>query len=224
MNAVYTLPLTRVRDPRFLGTVVLSIITASFLALLGRLHGSSVTSALLDTFAPLVLPFTALAVTSAIVGGGRLSSATDCVAIIGGSRRKLALSILLAATALSGIVTALLGAGSVLALHRPYDPPLLRDVLSTAWISLLGGAAYGSLAAAASSFGKRGGGRTAFFFLDLIVGGGTGLGAALLPRGHLRNLLGGAAPLECSQPLSVASLALIMAASALIVALRAERR
>jgi hypothetical protein len=90
------------------------------------------------------------------------------------------------AAVIAGIVAALA--------HGPLDPPLARDVLTSAWVASLGGVAYASLFALGASFGKRGGGRTAVLALDWLLGSGTGVVALGTPRAHVRSLLGGEAP------------------------------
>ena len=57
----------------------------------------------------------------------------------------------------------------------------------------LGGAAYAAFFAAGSSFGKRGGGRLVALVVDVALGGGHGAAALVVPRGHVRSLLGGEA-------------------------------
>ena len=81
--------------------------------------------------------------------------------------------------------------------HHPGDPPLGRDVLATAGISLLAGATYGALFCVGSAIGK-GAARGFFLALDLLLGAGGGFSSVLVPRGHVASLLGGAPAFELS--------------------------
>jgi hypothetical protein len=81
----------------------------------------------------------------------------------------------------------------------------------SAYAGLLGGAGYGAYFTLGASFGKRGGGRGVFLFLDFIFGSGSGAIAALFPRPHLKNILGGAAPLEMSARASAIVLLVLIA-------------
>ena len=65
-------------------------------------------------------------------------------------------------------------------------------------------------------------GRVVLLVVDWILGANGGAGALLCPRGHVRNLLGGAAPMDLSQRASAAALVFLAIASALIAIRRAR--
>jgi hypothetical protein len=120
------------------------------------------------------------------------------------------------------IAGALLAAGADVVAHSPGDPPLGRDALASAYAGGLGGAAYATWFVLGASFGKRGTGRPVLLALDWLFGANDGATALVTPRGHLRNLLGGAAPMDLSQRASACILIAIAIASTVIAARRAR--
>lgn len=74
------------------------------------------------------------------------------------------------------------------------------DVFACAWIGAFGGVAYAAWFALGSTFGRRGGGRWLALVVDWLLGISSGIVAFPWPRGHLRNLLGGAAVAGLEQP------------------------
>ncbi|MDP9152364.1 MAG: hypothetical protein M3O36_20755, partial [Myxococcota bacterium] len=97
------------------------------------------------------------------------------------------------------------------------------DALASAYAGALGGAAYAGWFFMGASFGKRGGGRPMLLVLDWVLGASGGFAALITPRAHLRNVLGGAAPLAMSGQASSASLVAIAVACALLAVSRAQR-
>jgi hypothetical protein len=71
-----------------------------------------------------------------------------------------------------------------------------------------------------SSFGRRGGGRPVLLVVDWMLGASGGAAALMSPRGHVRNLLGGAPPMDLSERAS----ALLLVALAVVCALWSVRR
>jgi hypothetical protein len=82
------------------------------------------------------------------------------------------------------------------------DPALLSDLGASATVGAFAGASYACWFFLGSRFGGRGRGRTAFFLLDWVIGSSTSALALPLPRGHVRNLLGGAPVMDLSQALA----------------------
>jgi hypothetical protein len=123
----------------------------------------------------------------------------------------------------SGLLGGALGAAVAGIAHGSADPPIARDLATSAWIGALGGAAYAALYAFGSSFGRRGGGRTVAIVLDAVVGSGLGASAFLTPRGQIRNLLGGRAPLDLSQRDGLVVLAVLVVVFGGLAVLRARR-
>jgi hypothetical protein len=147
----------------------------------------------------IALPVLAYLVSERVCDGQRLDRSVDSVARHGADRRHAVLGLLLAsglATALGGaflVLIALLGA------HTLHDASLAFDLRSSIGIALVSGFAYALCFGAASLLGKRGGGRKWALVADFAVGSGASALAALCPRSHVRNLLGGIPALCLSQ-------------------------
>jgi hypothetical protein len=176
-----------VRSPRSLFTLLPWACIALFVAWSGRGRGADDG---LAAYAALPLPLLSFAAVGAVLGAKSLGDAVDGLHALGATRRAATLVHLLAALALSAFLTAAVGAGVAALGHGPHDPPVLRDVLSSAGISGLGGFAYGSLFLLGATFGK-GAGRSVLLFVDFAFGG-SNVAALLFPRGHVRSLFGGA--------------------------------
>jgi hypothetical protein len=186
--------LTRTRRGGLLVVVWGAIAVAAALAERSRGIAHPADRALLDTFGGVALPLLAYAVVGAALGGDGLRRAGRALVSFGAEPWRVALGGIAVAAGATALVAAVI-AGIVAALaHGPLDPPLARDVLTSAWVASLGGVAYASLFALGASFGKRGGGRTAVLALDWLLGSGTGVVALGTPRAHVRSLLGGEAP------------------------------
>lgn len=168
----------------------------------------AVDRALLREAFGLWLPLAAYAAAERICRKGRLESIVVAVPRYGGSRRA---SLAGAVLALGGVLAASgasLAAITVAVAHGPGGLPWLNDFLLSSWLGALGGVSYAAWLSLASGFG-RSGRRGTFLVLDLIFGSMSGAWALPFPRAHLRNLLGGAAPLELSQALSAGALAVL---------------
>jgi hypothetical protein len=149
---------------------------------------------LVGAFGALVVPLLAYAVVGGAIGGGSLrASVAPTVAFGAPPARSAAVTVGFAVLVVAGLCA---GLGAVLAAtaHGIDDPPVARDALVSAYAGALGGAAYAGLFAMGASFGRRGGGRTVLLVADWILGSNSTALALLTPRGHLRNVLGGAPP------------------------------
>jgi len=82
---------------------------------------------------------------------------------------------------------------------------LLRDLASSSWIAALSGVAYAAWFSLASLIGPQGR-RGLAWLIDFVLGSGASLFAAPVPRGHVRNLLGGQPVLDLTQPASALAL------------------
>lgn len=78
------------------------------------------------------------------------------------------------------------------------DPALPGDLFTSFWIGLVAGPAYTAAFVGASAYGRRGQGRGWLLAADFLLGAGSSILAFPWPKGHVRNLLGGAAVLELS--------------------------
>ena len=214
-----------VRGPRAWVPIALWVGVAILGAVLVHTRGAAHASdhALLGAYSDIALPLLAYAIVSASLAGDGLVRSGRSLVAFGAHPAKVALGAIAVAVLVSALLAALTGAGVVLLTHGEGDPPLANDLLTTGWASLLGAAAYASWFCLGASFGARGGGRAVFLGIDWILGSGHGVIAALLPRGNLRNLLGGEAPLALSQGASVGMLVGLTVVLAGLAALRARR-
>jgi hypothetical protein len=178
---------------------------------------------LLEAYGPLVLPLLAYALVGAVVGAGSLSSAVAPLTALGAPPARVAAAAWIVAsvacTAAGGLLAAVVDAVA----HGSADPPLWRDAIASAYAAGLGGAAYASFFTLGASFGKRGGGRLVFLVADWVLGGNDGATALVTPRGHVRNLLGGAPPMELSGRASAGLLVAITVVCAVLATRRARR-
>ncbi len=163
-----------------------------------------------------VVPLVAFAVVGEASGRGNLRDGVWAAARYGVARRDVALGAVGAASAAAAVLAAMFAALAVAVGHAEGNPPLAHDMFTSGWIAALTAVAYTGWFSLGSTFGRRGGGRWVPLVVDFVLGGGTGLAGALLPRAHAANLLGvldGAAPLGLPQ----ASSSLVLVASALVL-------
>jgi hypothetical protein len=161
------------------------------------------------------VPILAYLVSERVCDGERLDRSVDTVARYGADRRYAMLGELLVAGIVLAFASAALTVLALLGAHSLHDADLGRDLCSSVAIAFVTGAVYALAFSAASLFGKRGGGRKWALILDFMLGAGDSLLAAPWPRGHARNLLGGAPVLELSQSgawLALAAIALLSVA------------
>jgi hypothetical protein len=198
----------------------LALVVALDARLRGAVHGAD--RALLGAYAPFVLPLLCWTIVGRALSGDSLTSSGSSLVAFGASPRRVAVSTVLVAIAACLIASSIVGALVAMTGHGASDPPALRDALSTAYASALGGTAYASLFALGASFGRRGGGRTAMLLVDGLLGGGTSVLSVALPRAHLRNLLGGAAPLAITGRASAVWLVALTVGFAVVAVWRAS--
>lgn len=168
----------------------------------------------------LVVPLLSFALAATAAGRENLRDAVWPAARYGLARRDVALG-LIAGTALgAGALSAVFAVLAVIVAAGPGNPPMAGDMVTSAWIGALAAAAYVGWFALGSTFGRRGGGRWAPLVADFVIGGSTGLAGAMLPRGNVASLLGGAPPLHLSQPSSSVILGASAVALAALAALR----
>ena len=216
-------PLARLtRRPRSVVTLAGWSLFALALAVAARVGGSSrgADHVLVGAFGGLALPLLAYAVVGAVVAGGSLSGSTAGVVAFGASPvRAAALTVATAVTS-STLLAALVAAAVAVAAHGAADPSPAVDAAASAYAGALGGGAYAAWFCLGATLGRRGGGRTAFLVADWIVGVGIGPLALLVPRAHVRCLLGGACPVELSGRASSVVLAGLGVACALLASWR----
>jgi hypothetical protein len=173
----------------------------------------------------LVVPLVSFGVAAEATGRGNLRDAVWPAARYGVARRDVALGTIFATAAASAALGAVFAVLAVAAAHGDGNPPLARDAFMSGWIGALTAAAYATWFAFGATFGRRGGGRWVPLLLDFAVRGSAGMLAAVLPRGHAANLVGGAAaaaaaPLGMGQAESSLALLGMVGALAALAALR----
>jgi hypothetical protein len=225
IRALIWLPLARLLRPwRIRLTVIAWCVLAIVLAVAARSNGSSRAAdhALLGFYGPLVLPLLAYTLVGAVVGGQSLSSSTAPLVALGAQpTRASAVALLVAAAACAGAGALVAGVVAMLA-HGTGDPPLARDTIVSAYAGGLGGTAYAAWFVLGASLGKRGGGRPVLLVVDWLLGATDGAASLATPRGHVRNLLGGTAPMDLSQRASAGVLVVLAIVCAFIVVKRAR--
>jgi hypothetical protein len=216
-------PLARLlRTPRSLLTLGAWCLLAVGFAVAARARGAShgADHALVGAYGALALPLLAYALVGAVVGARSLAASTAPLVSFGASPARAAAAAVGVAVAACAALGAVLAALVALVAHGADDPPAAADALASAYAGLLGGAAYAAWFAAGASFGRRGTGRTVLLVADYVLGAGRGAVALVTPRAHLRNLLGGEAPMGLSGRASTA----VLVALAVVFALLAVRR
>jgi len=197
----------------------LSVVVAVVERTRGATRGAD--AVLLGVFGSIAVPFVAFGVVSAMTGGGSLVESGRGVVALGAPPRRVAAFTVACAVAASAIVSVLVAVLLVPLAGAAGNPAV--DTATTAWIVALGASAYAALFAAGAAFGARGGGRSVLLLVDWALGAGSGAGALVTPRAHLRNLLGGAAPYDVAQWKSAVALAAMVALFAAIAARRTSR-
>jgi len=178
---------------------------------------------LVGAFGALVVPLLAYAVVGGVLGGRSLGGSAAPVVALGASPGRAAGVSIAVALATSTVLAAALGAAVAAVAHGVDDPPLARDAVASAYASALGGCAYAALFTFGASFGRRGGGRTLLLIADWLLGSGQSVLATVTPRGHLRNLLGGAPPAHLSERASAGALVGLTLLFVLVALRRAQR-
>jgi hypothetical protein len=181
----------------------------------GSAHGAD--HVLVGAFGPLVLPLLCYALVGALLGPRSLAASTAPVVSFGAPPARAAAVTVGVAAAACAIAGGMLAALVALVAHGASDPPTAGDALASAYAGGLGGGAYASLFAFGATLGKRGGGRIVLLVADWVLGTGSGATALLTPRGHLRNLLGGTAPMDWSgraSAIAIVVLAILLALAA----------
>ena len=157
-------------------------------------HGADHT--LLNLYATVAVPLLTFGLVSAALEGGGLARSGRAVVWLGVSPVAAARTTLLVSCLVCGLLCGALGAGVVAWAHGASDPPLARDALHTLGFGALGGASYAAYFGLGSAVGASGWGRWLLLAVDVVVGQENDLAAALTPKAHLRNLLGGSSPFD----------------------------
>ncbi len=178
---------------------------------------------LLGVYGGLALPLMTYALVGATLGPRSLAASTRQLTIFGAPPARTAAVALAVAMAACTLASGVLAAILAVVAHGSADPPILRDAFTSAYAGGLGGAAYAGWFGLGASFGRRGGGRTVFLAADWILGVTRGAGALPVPRAHLRNLLGGAPPMNLPERTSALALLVLAGGCLALASLRARR-
>jgi hypothetical protein len=224
--ALARLPVARLlRTPRaWLGLGAWIAFALGFAVWLRLDHGTgAATRVLVGFFAPLVLPLVALGVVSAITANAGMGRVTRPLVALGASSGRAALAATFVGAAASAFLGTLLGVALVAIAHGDGDPALGRDLLTTAWVSALGGATYGAYFSFGACVGPRGAGRGMLLVFSWLLAEGSGVGTLLSVHAHVRSLLGGVAAGDLSQRGSAIALAILAGVSTLLATWRGAR-
>jgi hypothetical protein len=209
----------RCRGRATLFAVLLSVAAAATIGIVHRVHAplAAPNQTILAVFSYFV-PLCSFAITSTAIGRARLDDSVWCLAQHGLPRQSLAVGLVAMSAALAAIASLLC---VVVGLLFAYGSPMaaLGDVLTSAPLALLGGAAYASWFAFGATFFGLGRGRWVPLVLDFTVGAGSGVLAFSFPRGHLRSLVGGEAVMHLAQPASSVILAAMIVVLAVLAAM-----
>jgi hypothetical protein len=178
---------------------------------------------LIDAYGAVILPLLAYTLVGATLGAPSMARSNAGVVAFGAPAVRAALATVTVAAIACASVGALLAAASALIAHGTGDPPPLRDAIVSAYAGGLGGAAYASWFSLGASIGRRGGGRVVFLVTDWLFGASDGALSLATPRAHLRNLFGGAPPMDASERSSAIALVVLALVCALGCALLSRR-
>lgn len=212
----------RLKWRRVIAATLLAVIAITVVALIERGSSSGVraaTNALTGVAFGGLAPLLALGAFE-LGTAGSVDATLWPLARVGQDRRQLLLALAAAHCAALSAAFLLMGVTGVLAarLGSTDALTLLTDVAATSWVAVLAALAYGATTLA---FGAHS--RTllwAFIVADWTLGSLTGFVGALLPRAHVRALLGGVPVFELPALGNVLAL-LLFAAMALLAGRRA---
>jgi hypothetical protein len=155
----------------------------------------------------LALPLLAYTLVRGAVGSGSLDASIRPVVNLGASPWKAAAGTALVAMVACALWGACLGATVAVVAHGSADPPAFLDGLTSAYAGGIGAMAYGAMLVAGTRLG--GMGAAVCLVLDWMIGAGSGGASVVVPRAHLRNLLGGLAPMAIAGRTSAMALVMI---------------
>jgi hypothetical protein len=201
VQAGLALARSRLREPGTLSACALALCFELGVALLERAQGrvGAADRALTGGAFGIALPLLCYFMVHRVCSGLSLRTALNPLARHGMSRYALALGLTIPPALVAGAFAALSGVAVVAVTRGAGDPLLLRDTATCVWIGLVSGVAYTVALVGASAYGQRGQGRVGLLSADFLLGAGSSFLALPWPKGHVRNLLGGAPVLQLSQ-------------------------
>lgn len=144
------------------------------------------------------LPLVCYFLVGQLTAGKSLREALVPLSRHGLDRQSLSFGLAIPAALVAAVFAGLSSCLVVLITRGVGDPALGADLFTSLWIGLVAGPAYTAAFVGASAYGRRGQGRGWLLAADFLFGAGSSILAFPWPKGHLRNLLGGAAVLELS--------------------------
>jgi hypothetical protein len=191
----------RLREPGAAGAGVLALSFVIGVALLERAQGAlgAADRALSGGAFGLALPLFCYFLVTRACASGTLREAVWPLARHGVDGRRLALGLAVLPALAGAAFAAISALGVVLITRGLGDAAWLGDSVTSVWIGVVSAVAYVVALLGASAVGKRGQGRIWLLGADFLLGAGSSLLALPWPKGHVRNLLGGAPVLELSQ-------------------------
>jgi hypothetical protein len=187
----------------------------------GWLHGAD--RVLIGPYGSVVLPLLAYTVVGTVLGSQAFATTIAPLVALGAAPARATLVAVAVSVLACACLGALLGGGVALLAHGAGDPPRWRDAAATAYAGGLGGAAYAAWFSWGAAMTRRGFGRIVLLVVDGVFGAGDGATACVMPRAHLRNLLGGPPPMDLGQSASVVAL-LALTAVCVLLAVQSARR
>jgi hypothetical protein len=175
------------------------VLSAAVASLGGERGRTAADRALISAAFGVALPLLAFFAAELVVAGQRFDRALRVLTRHGISGRNAGIGLALALAAASTAAALTVTICSLFAAYPASDPRLWSELALTIPIATLAGVAYAGWYTLASSFGANGGGRRWLLVLDWVFGASSGWFALPFPRGHVRNLLGGAPVAEMSQ-------------------------
>jgi hypothetical protein len=176
----------------------------------------------LDVFASLAAPLVAYGIVAAAAPDG-LVRAGQPLTRLGAPPDRTAVATVFVAMIASALLCGVMGALAVAVGHGAEDPPVVRDVWMTLGLSALTGATYASYFMLGAALVAHAWGRGALLVIDWTLGSGYGVGAALLPRAHVRNVLGGEGPVDVLPSESIIALVLLTTVCVFLIVARVRR-
>lgn len=191
----------RLREPGAAGAAALSLSFVIGVALLERAQGAvgATDRALSGGAFGLALPLLCYFLVARACAASNLREAVWPLARHGVDSRSLALGLAVPPALAAAAFAALSALVVVLVTRGVSDSAGLGDAATSLWIGAASAVAYVVALVGASAIGKRGQGRIWLLGADFLLGAGSSLLALPWPKGHVRNLLGGAPVLEMSQ-------------------------
>jgi hypothetical protein len=214
------------RTPRTWLTLAVWFPLALAIGLFARAQGlvHSADHVLVDVVGALILPLFVYLLVGAMLGAGPVAAVASPLVGFGARPSSVTVTLVGVGAVACCLCGAVLAATVAVLAHGPGDPPRVRDAIASAYVGGLAGATYACWFFFGAAFGRRGGGRPLALILDWVLGAQDGAAALFTPRAHVRNLLGGAPPLDLPERGSALALVAICVVCLLLTVYRVRTR